>query len=155
MPPTWKKEKKTVHFGRIQAMSLPGRFKLDDSASNELVGVKFYDFFLDPKNNRKSMKIHENRRKVTPQWPHSDPKVIPKWSQNRRKCTKIDENLRKSTKIHENQRKSTNIYENQWKSTKIKEDRRESKIIFENIVHISNNSKDIKQHSLFKDWFNK
>ena len=41
-----KKGKKTVHFGRIQAMSLPGRFKLDDSASNELVGVKFYDFFL-------------------------------------------------------------------------------------------------------------
>ena len=37
------------HFGRIQAMSLPGRFKLDDSASNELVGVKFYDFFFDQK----------------------------------------------------------------------------------------------------------
>ena len=44
-----KKRKKTVHFGRIQAMSLPGRFKLDDSASNELVGVKFYDFFFDRK----------------------------------------------------------------------------------------------------------
>ena len=44
---------KTAHFGRIQAMSLPGRFKLDDSASNELVGVKFYDFFLDQKKFKK------------------------------------------------------------------------------------------------------
>ena len=26
-------KKKTAHFGRLQAMSLPGRFKLDDSAS--------------------------------------------------------------------------------------------------------------------------
>ena len=42
----YQKIAKTSHFGRIQAMSLPGRFKLDDSASNELVGVKFYDFFL-------------------------------------------------------------------------------------------------------------
>ena len=47
------------------------------------------------------------------------------------------------------------INENLRKSSKINENLRESKIIFENIVHISNNSKDIKQHSLFKDWFNK
>ena len=40
-------EKKTPNFGRIQAMSLPGGFSLDDSASNELVGVKFYDLVFD------------------------------------------------------------------------------------------------------------
>ena len=41
-----KKSKKTVHFGRIPAMSLPGRFKLDDSASTELISVKVSDFFF-------------------------------------------------------------------------------------------------------------
>ena len=69
-----EKGKKTDDFGRTQAMSLPGRFKLDDSASNELVGVKFYDFFFwqkISKNHRKSQKINE---KVT----HGDPKVTPK-----------------------------------------------------------------------------
>ena len=45
IPPGQKNGKKNADFGRIQAMSLPGRFKLDDSASNELVGVKFYEFF--------------------------------------------------------------------------------------------------------------
>ena len=44
--PIGEKEKKTVHLGRIHAISLPECFKLDDSASNELVGVKFYDFFF-------------------------------------------------------------------------------------------------------------
>ena len=54
-------------------MSLPGRFKLDDCASNELVGVKFYDFFFQKivENHRKSIKIDE---KVA----HGDPKVAPK-----------------------------------------------------------------------------
>ena len=50
-----KKEKKPAHFGRIQAMSLTGRFKLDDSASNELVGVKFYDFFFLIENLKLSL----------------------------------------------------------------------------------------------------
>ena len=53
--PTRKKEKKTVHAGRIHAIPLPGRFKLDDSVSKELVGVKVYDFLFRPEQLKLSL----------------------------------------------------------------------------------------------------
>ena len=49
-----KKRKKTVQAGRIHAISLPDRFKLDESVWKELVGVKVYDFFFRPEQ----LKLH-------------------------------------------------------------------------------------------------
>ena len=50
-----KKRKKTVHTGRIHAIPLPGRFKLDDSVSKELVDVKVYDFQFRPEQLKLSL----------------------------------------------------------------------------------------------------
>ena len=47
-----KKRKKTVQAGRIHAISLPDRFKLDESVLKKLVGVKVYDFFFRPEQLR-------------------------------------------------------------------------------------------------------